>query len=364
MADAGAPSSRCAALLRRHAPPAALVAALVEDAPGEDGDAGGWVAWVLGWCAQSGREGTHELPRAYKRKVLQRAMDVLAESQGEVPDELADAVGMAVMGPDDDDDASFKTVSFVQADHNITELRVADNVLAGGTGLSPWTAGFALGDDATSGALWKLAGWNGDCTIREGAVLELGAGTGAAAVALCRHAPPDVRVLVTDGDADALHNLHSNLARNGVDAALADRDTDRARGARAAVLTLAWPDAAHEEVAMPSNLKQLWPTASSETPRLVVGADITYEPASFPGLCALLRRLLAAPPSATAPSTAVLYCTERSADTMASLRDAVRSAPLALQSEHVHVPTPSHYVGMANTTEVVRVLVIGLVESN
>ena len=186
------------------------------------------------------------------------------------------------------------------------------------------------------------------CWARPTWPLEL---AGAAGVALCRFAPENTRIVVTDGDAEALTNLRVNLERNGIRCIEPEQESGESNSV--VVTHLAWSDGingSENASTLPDALLQTWNDASI---RLVVGADITYEPAPFPRLCGVLRQLLQ-----PVDSTAILYCTERNMETMARLREAIRDAALTIAEEHVHAPPKTQYIGVGQADEVVRVLQI------
>ena len=180
-------------------------------------------------------------------------------------DALADEYAAELLQPEAAPDAeawSERLLSYAFADGasqrsaasclGAVHLRCSANLLAGSTGCAAWEAGLALAE-ATLSRPDVYA-----CRR----VLELGAGAGAATVALARAAP--AQLLATDGSAAALANLRHNL--------------------EATDITLSQPDA----VAFPDLAEGRDGAAAREG---VTCAVLAWEVSPSDGCCAAFRSL-------------------------------------------------------------------------
>ena len=154
-------------------------------------------------------------------------------------------------------------------------LHVSHDMLAGGTGLYQWEAGFVLSEFIFSNTeLFK----GRRC-------VELGCGVGMAGVAAARAGA--ARVLCTDGDAETLENCKLNLRLNNV-LTTGERCATASGWEVASVHRLQWED--DDTRLLPvSDDNNLPPRQKID---VVFGADLTYDPLNVLPLLKILKKLL------------------------------------------------------------------------
>lgn len=234
-------------------------------------------------------------PVASHRRLLKQILSVL-DSGGvaDIDDDLYAACIDGFAAVSSQEDGAFDGHRVFEVSDGCVALRVSSGM--GGqleTGARLWSAGLALLGLCGEGALDALLA---------GHVLELGAGTGVAGLALGRRGGPVSRVTMTDGMPAVVENLRYNAAAT------------EALGATPAPLAVQLLDWADPEAFRPS--------APVDA---IVGSDLVYDAAAMPQLCRLLRGLLR--PAGTA-RVALLAATQRSDATFQALLAALEAEEL------------------------------------
>lgn len=233
-------------------------------------------------------------PRAPHRKLLKQILSILGSGVADIDDDLYAACVDGFAAADSQEEEAFDGHRVFEVSGGCVALRVSGGM--GGqleTGARLWSAGLAL---------LGLCGEKALDTMLAGHVLELGAGTGVAGLALARRGGPITRVTLTDGMPAVVENLRYNAAAT------------EALGATAVPLEvqlLNWDD--------PGSFRPEVPVDA------IVGSDLVYDAAAMPSLCALLRGLLR--PEGAA-SVALLAATQRSEATFQALLAALESEEL------------------------------------
>jgi hypothetical protein len=257
------------------------------------------LAAARAWVGGSGALG----PPGYAPRLLRRAVGAAAgrrvvedEEEDAVDEGLAAALAAALLEEDGcgpDPTPAFHSIALVfgrpASPATLLRLRASADLLAGDTGCAPpWPAAVLLGAALAGGR--RLPRGRHHPAGRP--VLELGAGTGALGLLVAKACAP-ASLTLTDGDAAALSNAAGNVAANGfavVEVVGAGADPGDPRPSPPLLLPsvglahLVWGDP------LPPGLVAA-PSPSSP-PLLVLGADITYDPASAPALAGCLAALL------------------------------------------------------------------------
>lgn len=171
-------------------------------------------------------------------------------------------------------------------DDQIISLRETINVISQGTtGLSAWQAGIALSD-------WCL---NNKSVFYDQCVLELGCGVGFTGLVVCLSGCKPRSYLFTDCHPNVLQSLSFNLEINNVQ--------DRCQDIDIAVSKLDWLD--------------FHASSLNYRPTIILGADIVYDPETFPSLFKTLDCFL----TSDAESMALIACTLRDDSTVNTFKD-------------------------------------------
>lgn len=314
--------TRLLACVCRNAPPRDVVAALSE-APATPASQRAVVRALRTAATLRGPP-----PAGYAASILTA---VARCADNNLEDELAVALAAALSGDGANDNAralpppppgtEWRAYFFGDASSSSFPVIVAASrdFLAAGTGGAVWRAGGAL-----AAALLARP------TLVDGtALLELGCGGGLAGAVIAVAAgwvengggggggdttPPRLApasLTLTDGDSGALAIATATLAANGV------------RGVE--VARLAWGGGGGGNDSASPPLDHHHPSAP---PRLVIGADIMYDPEAAPALAGLLARLLSVPGSA-----ALLAGVERAEDTVYAYTRALAAAGITVQRQ-------------------------------
>ena len=243
------------------------------------------------------------------------------DDQGPVSDALAAALAAALLAegsggrsPDTTPPWNDAALLFGRPGGPATtvRLRMCTNLLAGDTGCTAWPAAAALGCALAGGAAPEgLAGRH---------VVELGCGTGALGCLLAAAcAPRPASLTLTDGDAGALANARETVARNGWVAAEVEGAADAATPPPLPAISLA---------RLPWGPSPPPGLGAARPGLLVLGADVSYDPASAPALAACVAALL----RRGGPGSAALFAgVRRTAGGVAAFEAAAERAGLRVR---------------------------------
>ena len=248
---------------------------------------------------------------SYTRRVLTAALrrwEAAGNSDEDVVEQLHEHLA-AVLLREAAEDAVWMHRRFTLSSGAALWVKASSDYLAAQTSGFVWPCGLEL----ARLALRTPQMFNGQ------RILELGAGTGVAALVLATHTSP-AALFVSDANGDAAANIAANFQLNAVPHH-ADADAwhaSKAGGAASAhVFPLHWSDVTPE-------------LASALSPTLIIAADVCYDPEDAPALAHALALLLR-PGDATPQPTALVLLTQRSEATVAAFQAAWQSESLAVR---------------------------------
>lgn len=173
----------------------------------------------------------------------------------------------------------------------LVTLKLATNLLEGGTGCHEWEAGFFLAEFVLSRP----------DIFKGSSCLELGCGAGVVGVALCRSGA--AKVQLTDGNGAAIDNCKHNLEINNCippqhcATQLAGNTSQKTRDVQV--------------------MQMQWESPCEVQPDLILAADVLYDPVTIVPLVLLLRRFLCnADANRTYKPTAFIATTLRNEETL------------------------------------------------
>lgn len=247
------------------------------------------------------------LALTYQRRVLQALLRAAEEDECELAEDLTEMFTRAQLNGTRGGDPSWAYKTFVYLDDapataaptpGFVSLWCSQNIIAGSTGCHEWSAGLRMAEFCLS---------NPDL-FRGKSCIELGCGTGVVGVALARAGASPL--LLTDGNAEAVANCCRNLALNGVEV----QSEEDAHGTQ--VMQRVWDED--------------W--SGTAAPDVLLGADVMYDPGSFPALATCMKQLLQKPPPAGRQPPVGYFATQvRSEATTAVFRAEVARQGLALE---------------------------------
>ena len=251
---------------------------------------------------------------SYTRRVLQAALSSWpgGDEDSDATEELHEHLAAALLQAQSEDSRLWMHRRCSLSSGASLWVKASGDCLAAQTGGFVWPCGLELARIA----LRKPEMFNGH------RILELGAGTGVAALILATHTSP-AALLVSDGNADAVANIATNFKLNAVphcavaDAWHASKVTDVESTPR--VFPLHWSDVTPD-------------LATALAPTLVVAADVCYDPEDAPELARALELLLK-PRDATPQPTALILLTQRSEHTVAAFQAAWRAERLEVRDQ-------------------------------
>ena len=250
----------------------------------------------------------------YTRRVLKTALSSwqVGDDDSDAAEELHEHLAAALLHAPSEDSRLWMHRRYTLSSGASLWVKSSGNCLAAQTGGFVWPCGLELARIA----LRRPEMFNGH------RVLELGAGTGVAALVLATHTSP-AALLVSDGNTDAVANIAANFQLNAVphtavaDAWNASKVADSEATTR--VFPLHWSDVTAD-------------LASALSPTLVVAADVCYDPEDAPELARALALLLK-PRDATPQATALILLTQRSEHTFAAFQAAWRAESLEVRDQ-------------------------------
>jgi predicted nicotinamide N-methyase len=251
----------------------------------------------------------------YTRRVLKAALSswhVAGDKDSDAAERLHEHLAAALLHAPSEDSRLWMHRRYTLSSGASLWVKASSDCLAAQTGGFVWPCGLEL----ARVALRKPEMFNGH------RVLELGAGTGVAALVLATHTAT-AALLVSDGNADAVVNIEANCKLNDIshsavaDAWHASKVADGAVTTR--VFPLHWCDVTPD-------------LATALSPTLVVAADVCYDPEDAPALARALALLLR-PRDAMPQPTALILLTQRSEHTVAAFQAAWRAERLEVRDQ-------------------------------